>query len=998
MQRVFLAVTVAMLCACGGNGGTASGGVNVVPATAQPTASPTAAPGQGATAVLTLVVPAETSQTQTQTFGRRPHYISPSSNSVSFAQLGGPVTIASIAPGSANCAAGTGGTRTCTVSVSATAGTNQSFTIKTYAGTTGSGTPLSAVVLIATIVPLARNTLSATLNGVVKTISIATAQTTLDYGDPGSTAVVVNALDASGNTIVGPGVYADANGTPLAIALTDGDTSKSSSLSAASVAKPGTAVTLDYTGGAATGATITGSAPGATPGSATVTFRCGAAPATTALYVSNFDAPGNGTVTYGVSRYATTATGANPAPAGGYPLPNGFFPTIAVDSVGSTFVTYYDSTDTTEAIGQFCPDATGTPPPFRSFAPAHPSEGDIALDGSNDVYVANGGAELDEYPAGAGSPGFVTKTSATTAAKRTITGSNTGMYFATGLAVKSDGTAYVGNYGQITEYSAAANGNVLPSLKITRTAAGLLGALDTAVDAAGNVYALYFADNQSAVTDLTNPYGPYAVAEYPAGATTPSRIISGPATQLGTYFGAAGTHDTVLHFDNEPEMTVDPRGTIYVASTVFTAQGAGETTEVEVAEFDQGVNGNTAPTRTIDVNTAINGYGVRPLALAADSNHDVYLGDENGFGVLEFNASGAYTNEISPSANGLGIVTGLALDASANLVLQSIQYTTASSTTVGITGLLVYPPGAGSATPPTRSVTNGNTIQAYEDNTGNNRIALDASGHVYEVTNLFEEAAEPTLFYANEVSEFSTAAANGAAPIATFTGALGALDAQHGIGLDARGNIYVSSYQANAVREYAAGTTGANATASAAYSDYGSSTLDANGLTLDTAGSLYGVSCDSDSVDVYPSGSAAPARTLVGTRTGLLCPSSVTVDSTGTIYVLDNAGVHAFASTASGNVPPLRTFSTTYEPAFVGTFFFDIAAGPGSPGVQTNSAPFAMTAQSGASQKIAASAPMMRRGRFATGCARELGEAKPIRTSRPRTTPRSLYDRRVSCR
>jgi hypothetical protein len=977
MKHVLSTLALVVLAGCAGGGGMSRSSLPASLPT--PTPAPgTTAPQQSASVVLRLVIPARSIQ-------RSARYVSPSSNSLSFAQTGGPTTVAPIGPTSPNCTTDGSGRRTCTVSVSATSGANQTFAIKTFASTDGTGTPLSAAMLVATIVPLALNTISATLNGVVASITVSTGVTSLDYGVTGSTSVIVNALDASGNTIVGPGTYGDANGNPITIALADSDATHSATLSAATVTAPGTAVTLRYNGGATVKATITGSATGATSGSATVAFACAAAPPTNALYVSDFVAPGNGTVTYGVAHYAPTASGTNPAQAGNYSVPSGFFPTLAIDSSGSTYVSLYDSTGAVEAIGTYCPDAQGAPPPFRSLVPQNPFEGHIALDSARNEYTVDGAARLDEYPAGAGVVGFPTTSTPPVAPIRSITGSNTGMHFPTGLAVEAGGTAFVGNSGQITAYAATASGNAVPERTITNTAAGLLGALDTAVDASGNVYVLYFADNHTAASDLTNPYGPYALAEYAPNATTPSRIISGPATQLGTYFGAPGEHQNVLHFDNEPEMTVDPAGNIYVASTALAPQGSGQTTDVEIAVFNGTVSGNMAPTRTIDVNTAIHGYGVRPLALAADSSGNVYVGDENGFGVLVFNASGAYVRTIPPAVGGIGIVPGLALDGSGNLVLQSIAYPAANGTTIGRTGLFVYPPGAGSGTAPTKTVTNGNTIEPYEDNTGNNRIALDAAGHVYEATNVFEEPAVPTAFYGHEVSEYSTSAANNAAPINVFTDPHAAEDTQHGIGLDPQGRVYVSSYGYNVVNAYVAGTAGSSAVPAANYSDYAASTIDANGLALDAANTLYGVSCDSNSVSAYANGTGPAARSIVGTRTGLLCPSAVAVDSTGSLYVLDTNGVSTFGPAASGNVAPSRHFDASYFPTFVGTFFFDLAVGPGTiaPSMQNRS-----SLGRPARNSVRSRPPLV--GARAAACRRAVSTSTPaIVSSRPATARRT---------
>jgi streptogramin lyase len=77
-------------------------------------------------------------------------------------------------------------------------------------------------------------------------------------GAAASSTVVVAALDADGNTIVGPGDYS----TPIKLSIQDPSSSGTLALSATLLQTPGTPVTLTYTGGTLAGANVVASATG----------------------------------------------------------------------------------------------------------------------------------------------------------------------------------------------------------------------------------------------------------------------------------------------------------------------------------------------------------------------------------------------------------------------------------------------------------------------------------------------------------------------------------------------------------------------------------------------------------------------------------------------------------------------------------------------------------------------------------------------------------------
>ncbi len=126
-----------------------------------------------------------------------------------------------------------------------------------------------------------------------------------------------------------------------------------------------------------------------------------------------------------------------------------------------------------------------------------------------------------------------------------------------------------------------------------------------------------------------------------------------------------------------------------------------------------------------------------------------------------------------------------------------------------------------------------------------------------------------------------TASPINVAPVRTLSGATSGIGQPTGIALDASGNIYVSDVAAR-------------------------------------LGSACGTSSTCPAVLIFPAGangSTAP-RSIAGAATKLNAPTDVKVDKSGNIYVADTtasgAGViYIFASTASGNVAPSSTYTST---------------------------------------------------------------------------------------
>jgi streptogramin lyase len=168
---------------------------------------------------------------------------------------GGTPTVANLTPTSPNCTAASGSTPlTCSVPVAAPIGAD-TFTVTTYDQTNAAGNALSSANVAATIIAGQANTVSVILNGVIASIQLILGDANPPQGTATTISLTVNAMDADGNVIIGPGNY----NTP--IALSDSD-STYTSLSTTSVATPGLSVTVSYNGGDLSTATFSASASG----------------------------------------------------------------------------------------------------------------------------------------------------------------------------------------------------------------------------------------------------------------------------------------------------------------------------------------------------------------------------------------------------------------------------------------------------------------------------------------------------------------------------------------------------------------------------------------------------------------------------------------------------------------------------------------------------------------------------------------------------------------
>ena len=260
-----LAVVMAFASACSGGGGNSG---------PQPYTGTQSAPRQ--TTSVRISIPSATS---TNSKLRRAKYVSTATNGATLTvyPVGSPSSATTVAidlsSNSTACTTNNDGSRSCSVSVSALVGSDD-FVFNAYDQAPVSGTIPANAHLLSTSGPIAFTvglssttpTLSLVLNGVVSSLSISPSSLVIPLVGTSVFSISVDALDANGAFIVGPGSYVDANGNAVTISLsTSGDSNNELTLSTNSATAPGATVTATYSGGGvAETPTITASATGFT--------------------------------------------------------------------------------------------------------------------------------------------------------------------------------------------------------------------------------------------------------------------------------------------------------------------------------------------------------------------------------------------------------------------------------------------------------------------------------------------------------------------------------------------------------------------------------------------------------------------------------------------------------------------------------------------------------------------------------------------------------------
>ncbi|MBV8531956.1 MAG: NHL repeat-containing protein [Candidatus Eremiobacteraeota bacterium] len=250
---------------------------------------------------------------------------------------------------------------------------------------------------------------------------------------------------------------------------------------------------------------------------------------------------------------------------------------------------YKGKTDTPR-ITVYAQGASGNMPPLQEIKGRNTDLDypyGVAVDGSDNIYVANFDSSVTVYAAGA---------TGNVAPAATISGSNTGLLVPQGIAINPvNADIYVSNWSEnssagdsITFYAPGSNGNVSPLGVIQGPATQLTHPYGLTLDGNGNIYVALGPSN--------------AIAVYAAGSTgdvAPIRMLQGGLTEMSGPTGVALDSNLNLYVANYSNGSDSDSLTVYAA----------------------GANGNVAPIQRIaGGRTKLD----NPLGVAVDSGGNIY--------------------------------------------------------------------------------------------------------------------------------------------------------------------------------------------------------------------------------------------------------------------------------------------------------------------------------------------------------------------------------------
>jgi len=230
--------------------GCSSGSHGSVP-TLSATSAPTGAPRGTGSVTVTVAIPRRSSSA-----GRKPEYVSASSQSFAITLNGALAAEVDVDPSASSCSS-QAQTIACSAQIAAPVGSD-TFLLTLYGGTHASGPVLSTGSATQTIQPDVTNTVQIPLRGVAASTVVSLASPSPQMGASSTTTVTVKAYDAGGMQITGSTPYA------VPLTLVDSDSSGATSLSATTITSPADpAPTLTYNGTAFINASVTAVVAGA---------------------------------------------------------------------------------------------------------------------------------------------------------------------------------------------------------------------------------------------------------------------------------------------------------------------------------------------------------------------------------------------------------------------------------------------------------------------------------------------------------------------------------------------------------------------------------------------------------------------------------------------------------------------------------------------------------------------------------------------------------------
>jgi len=411
------------------------------------------------------------------------------------------------------------------------------------------------------VVKGSHNVADFTLSGIPAGITIAALHPGYVQGDahrlklwgPAAQRIAVLALDADGNTIVGPGAPSiSAKSSSATLAVAQPATTEPNVVGLRAVTHGSPAVVTPGT----VRLTLTAT-PSKGSGAGALSISVPVAIAHSALYVAT-------SVSKVDAYYDGNTSSPNLAIVGANTLIDGpRIDQIAVDANGTIYVAQSESQGQILAFpagshGNVAPSAN-----INGVSTLIDHAGGVAI-GYGTIYVSNITPGLLEF--GTGTSGNVTASGA-------INGSNTTLSGPLGLALDGNGNLYVANSNanSIVEFAAGSSANATPSAIISGANTNLLTPFTVTLDADGSIYT-------SGSNGSIEKFAPGAT-----GNATPAAIISGANTTLPTYVYA---------------VALDANGTLY----------AGGGASPYLLEFAKGAHGNVAPVKTFIASGSV--YGI----------------------------------------------------------------------------------------------------------------------------------------------------------------------------------------------------------------------------------------------------------------------------------------------------------------------------------------------------------------------------------------------------
>ena len=577
-------------------------------------------------------------------------------------------------------------------------------------------------------------------------------------------------------------------------------------------------------------------------------------------------------------------------------------------------------------------DGTGTNASFNQPA-------GIALDSAGNIYVSDYGSSTIRKVTQAGEVTTLAGATGVTGSVNNI-GTNALFFHPMGVAVDSATNVYVADYGNHLIRKIAPP-NVVSTLA---GIAGVFGSADgpggllyepeaVAVDQAGHVYvadtgnaAIRMITSGGSVTTLagspgslgkTDASGTNALFYQPAGIAIDSagylyvadyfnntiRQISpiGVVTTLAGLAGAAGSADGAnrsARFWGPQGVAAGSTGTVYIADTangairIMTASGV--VTTLAGSPSEGSINGVTSSARFYS-----------PQNVAVDGQNNLYVADTQNSVIRKITPLGvvsvlAGTPGMFGSVDGAGASAlfsgpqGIALDSGGNLYVADTGNSTIRKITAsGSTSTL-----AGSAGNPGSTDGTGASAQFYQPK----GVAVDSANNVYVA-----DTGNHTIRLITPGAVSST--------LAGMAGAFGTADGSNagarfnsptGIAVDGSGNLYVTDYNNNTIRQV---TSPGVVTTLAGWAGMWGSTdgpganalfFEPSGISVDGSGNLYVVDSGNSTLrklissgGIWTVSTVAGAPGVSGSFDGpgagaeFYYPAGVTVSAAGYVYVAD---------------------------------------------------------------------------------------------------------------